>query len=97
MNINTRNRTNLNKLLNRLNFIESSRHVQDCSENYKGKIGKQKVIVSVWNYSPEYKKPSVMVNVYDNTIDSPVKSGDDLISSYEITFTGKVITKEVKK
>lgn len=97
MKITTRNRTNLNKLLNRIGFIESSRHVQDCSETYKGKIGKQKVIISVWHFSPEYKKPSLMVNVYDNIIDSPVKSSNDLLSSYEITFTGKLISKEIKK
>lgn len=90
-------RSKLSQLLQNISFVESFRHSQDVIEWYHGKINKKEVIVCVWNFCKEYKKPLLQVDIYDNTNKSVVKSKSDMIDSYEISHTGKLFHKGVNK
>lgn len=87
-------RENLSKLLNKIDFIETSRNSHDVMEWLHGKIKGRRVVICLWNSCREYKKPVLQVNIYDDTFKSPVKSKSDLLESYEITVNGKVSRKE---
>ncbi|AIW03849.1 hypothetical protein CPT_Moogle112 [Citrobacter phage Moogle] len=90
-------RTKLSQLLNNIQFIESMRRQSEAAEWYYGKINKKEVIVCVWNFCKEYKKPLLQVDIYDNTNKSSIKTTRDMIDSYEISHTGKLFHKGVNK
>ena len=83
-------RSKLSQLLQNISFIESHRRSQDVMECYHGKINGKEVVVCVWNYTKEYKKPLLQVDIYDNTNKSVIKSTKDMIDSFEISHTGKL-------
>ena len=48
-------RENLSKLLNKIDFIETSRNSHDVMEWLHGKIKGRRVVICLWNSCREYK------------------------------------------
>lgn len=93
MKLSNKVRENLSKLLNKIDFIETSRNSHDAMEWLHGKIKGRRVVICLWNSCREYKKPVLQVNIYDDTFKNPVKSKSDLLDSYEIMISGKILQK----
>ena len=94
MKLSNKVRENLSELLNKIDFIETSRNTHEVMECLHGKIKGRRVVICLWISCREYKKPVLQINVYDDTFKSPVKPKSDLLESYEISVNGKVSRKE---
>lgn len=86
-------RYKLSKLLQDIKFVESMRRTHEVTEWYHGKINGKEVVICIWNFCKEYKKPLLQVDIYDNANKSSVKSTKDMIDSFEISHTGKLFHK----
>ncbi len=55
MKLSNKVRENLSKLLNKIDFIETSRNNHDVMEWLHGKIKGRRVVICLWNSCREYK------------------------------------------